>query len=620
MKPFRAVIQELVDVLPDLGGNMEKTAKFAELFGIRGQGAAAQFVGKFAKATDAAKLDKLAEELQNASGAAKEMSKIRLDTTIGQFTIMKSAIEALTIESFTALLGSMKGFATGAGKAIQDVAIAMQYLVDPTGAPAALQKRFDELGQTAKDVAYGIRDGFKLFGEVAGWAKEKVVELADYLGAKLGEGGARKITKIITAIVLISAALAPVMLILMGVGFLITSVLIPAVTGLGTILMAAFSPWGLALVAAIGLIWAFRDQILAFGKGVIAGLKDMWTPIKEAWEPVWESIKSIWNVLVSAILGDSKALAKGAGEAGRGFGKGLGDAIVRVLQIVKPLLEGFAKSWKNLHGTFRAVRKSLGYMFEGFGKVIAALTGTKEGAMSTGQIIEKVGQWMARMIGVVAGAVGFVAHVIGFVASIIAPIIGGIRGVIDGIVGAFTSLGAAIGDIVQRDWKGAFKSLINFLLEIVKIAVEMMGAIVGAAASAADAIASIFGKKDLGAAKWQKDFHNNVIKEVDALQAKLVVREKAKTAERPKVAPVAAPQVTALPSMPGIPAGVAAVGAAAGGVDTITGAIDRLGASLGKRPMKANIELETIMKIGEETLAEAVRKVTKDLEAREGAP
>jgi TP901 family phage tail tape measure protein len=93
MLPLGKVLQQLNVASKKVGGNFDKVAFLAELVGLRGQKAASNLGDLF----KAGKLTKLTEELEKASGVAKKMADIRMDTLQGRFELLNSATEGLKI-------------------------------------------------------------------------------------------------------------------------------------------------------------------------------------------------------------------------------------------------------------------------------------------------------------------------------------------------------------------------------------------------------------------------------------------------------------------------------------------------------------------------------------------
>jgi len=95
--------KSLTDILKNLdiaaakaGGNMQVTAFFAELVGLRGQKAATNLQDLFASG----KVTELTEELEKAQGTAKKMADIRMQTLKGDLTLLGSAVDGVKVSLF----------------------------------------------------------------------------------------------------------------------------------------------------------------------------------------------------------------------------------------------------------------------------------------------------------------------------------------------------------------------------------------------------------------------------------------------------------------------------------------------------------------------------------------
>ena len=105
MLPLQKVIEQLNVASKKVGGNFDKVAFLAELVGLRGQKAAANLGELF----ETGKLEKLTKELENASGSAKKMAALRMDTFNGSMLLLGSAVDAVKVKIFNLQDGALKG-------------------------------------------------------------------------------------------------------------------------------------------------------------------------------------------------------------------------------------------------------------------------------------------------------------------------------------------------------------------------------------------------------------------------------------------------------------------------------------------------------------------------------
>ncbi len=107
--PFMQILSQLAKGSDKAGGNMKRVAFFAELIGLRGQKAASNLVDLF----KSGKVEALTKELNGAAGSAKKMADLRMQSLIGQLTLLKSAVETVAVALFNTESGPLRGLVTG---------------------------------------------------------------------------------------------------------------------------------------------------------------------------------------------------------------------------------------------------------------------------------------------------------------------------------------------------------------------------------------------------------------------------------------------------------------------------------------------------------------------------
>lgn len=105
MLPFQDVLENISKAAKKSGGNMDQVAFIAELVGLRGQKAASNLSDLF----NSGKVQTLTKELQGAAGAAAKMAAIRMDNTIGDLTILESAVDGVKVALFETQSGPLRG-------------------------------------------------------------------------------------------------------------------------------------------------------------------------------------------------------------------------------------------------------------------------------------------------------------------------------------------------------------------------------------------------------------------------------------------------------------------------------------------------------------------------------
>lgn len=104
MLPFEQVLANISKAAKKSGGNMDQVAFFAELVGLRGQKAAGNLKDLF----DTGKVSALTAELRGAAGAAQKMATLRMDSTIGDLTLLTSAIDGVKVALFETESGPLR--------------------------------------------------------------------------------------------------------------------------------------------------------------------------------------------------------------------------------------------------------------------------------------------------------------------------------------------------------------------------------------------------------------------------------------------------------------------------------------------------------------------------------
>jgi TP901 family phage tail tape measure protein len=260
--------------LKNVHSKTQKATMISEIFGLRGQKA----VNAFSQALETGKIHtliaQLTEEFGKAEGAAQKMAETRLDTFLGKMTLAKNAANALAIEMGEAFLGPMKDEASNWAGRLRDISIVMEQLNKGT---FDQKKANEEYGQTTVAVAKGIKEGLD---EVA----NSIIKVRQEFGKLLGEQadaagpeGIQSTTKMITMIAAAVAIAAPVLLVLGGLFYFITGVVIPVFSAAFTLLSmiggavtGAFALPILAAIAAIVVAWVFlSDYIEAFWASLI---------------------------------------------------------------------------------------------------------------------------------------------------------------------------------------------------------------------------------------------------------------------------------------------------------------------------------------------------------------
>jgi hypothetical protein len=357
----------------DLGSPIDRVAAASELFGIRGQ-SVTNILGRLDKAASGGALtfDQFTAKLKAAQGTAKQMADIRLDNLSGQLEQLGGAVDALAIGIFT---GPQRGFSDlvkMAATAIGGIANAMDDIREGF-ARTDVEAKY---GKAVVAVAYGIIDGVEAVGGAIDSITDAVARGSAWFEKTFGLGTIETIARLAIEFGAVAMALAPFLASFVTIGFLLSSVIIPAVSGLGTVLSAvlglisgpvllgaaaAFAAIGIALAVvqregeSMGdtlvrvLMW-IRDTAVDLYQNV---LLPFWEGFSQGFTPVLEELQVIWSETI-AIIRDSieQIAAQFAGatdgiemnwvEVGRTVVSVVGSIVVTVAQVAAFIVSAFA--------------------------------------------------------------------------------------------------------------------------------------------------------------------------------------------------------------------------------------------------------------------------------------
>lgn len=398
--PLPQLIGNIATGMEGIPGNLERTALMTDLFGIRGQKAAGNLVTAFNKmgTEGAGSINELFEAIQNADGAAKVMAEERLNNLAGQMTLVKSAVEGLSIELMSPIIEAL----TGHVKLLAD-----SFSLLATGAQQADSDLIDLGDRTDKmiksDAAMFIAEmgaGMRDFSDQVKVAIDWVGQMKAMLTNSLGETstGGRAVGFAIAAAFSLAAAFGVVATV---IGVVAVPVIAIATIGFESLALAAgvlFSAlWPIALVfGALSLFVAatakegqsFGDRfvevltniatfVTGFFKGFVSGYMEHMAPVferfKAAGEELWEgALKPIFNAINEAFGATSSSGEDMGSIVGNVFGWLSAKGAKLSLFIVEVLVPAFVWAAKNI-----AVP-----MIRAFGQIAGGYTDLITGARS----------------------------------------------------------------------------------------------------------------------------------------------------------------------------------------------------------------------------------------------
>jgi hypothetical protein len=604
--------------LPGIGGNMDQVKFLAESMGLRGQRAASNLADSITKMGKDGKgsvnaFKELSAALGNTGNIVDEMSADKLKSMEGSFKILGSSIEGVLIEGFMPLVKVIGPLVKEFADFVGSIAKAMDLLNLLAGGSKTAGGELAKMNPTVVALAQGFKEGFDAvkdgINSVVGFLKRMGNKLAETFGA----GGVTKLVKFATIFVAIAGAIAPVAAALVGVGFIISSVIIPAVSGIATIIGAVLSPWGLAIAGVVGLLFVFKDEIFAFASAAKTRLMTFMDPVVSKLSAIWENLKAIWTSFTSAFKSGVNDTGASASSLGDTVANNFGNVILKVVSVVSAMIAGFKAQWVSMSPLFAKVGGSIKKVIDAFvdmGTILGESLGMTSAAGDGWSIL---GEVVAATVGIIAAAIGVFAEILAAAIGIVTTVVDVIVSVLGSAINIIINIVNIIADVLAGNWGAAWQSAKNIVFEVVKAIIKVVTGMVKIIAGAIDAIAGIMGK-DLGAKKFIDGVEKDILKDT----AKFFDQAKTQAAKAPKVAPAkpvvipkvapAAPGAVAAPQATQAFAGLAKQGATA----------SEIAAAVSKVKVGASIKLSSKVVVNETTLGEVVEKIQKDLEAKKG--
>lgn len=196
-----------------------------------------------------------------------------------------------------------------------------------------------ELSPTMIAVATGIREGFDTIRQGFDFVIDAASKARKWFSDTFGTDGARKIAKFATVFFVVGAAIAPVIIAIAGIGFVLSQA-IPIVVGLGSIISGVFG----ALLSPIGLIglalYVFWDQAVQVFNGILEVVGPVFDEIKAIVVDTFNDLGLIFSS-ISALWGDTTS---GMSVDWKEVGRVIGAVIGTVLTVIVELASFVAKA------------------------------------------------------------------------------------------------------------------------------------------------------------------------------------------------------------------------------------------------------------------------------------
>lgn len=399
---FIGTMDSMINGMSGITNATERVAIANDILGIRGSRAFAAIENA---GTDAIRA--LTEEMRHASdgeGAAHVMAARRLDNFLGRIRLFSSAVEAMSIEVFGPMLAPITEAIGRTATFLSGVAVGVQQLMaagdDAQARFAALEGLLGSVGEEGSNMALGIVDAI---GQVKQMITD-TIETVRYWGEQFGlitaGSDMRNITRMIVVFAIVAGAVAPIVLALAGIAFVVTSVIVPAVTGLiaifsggASLIAALFSgPALIAIAIAAAAFFAFREEGESIGDTltrmwdrVVAGALYLWHEVIEplvdgviaGWNSCSQYVIQVWDMVGAAVNQAIADISAQFGEATGGMqvdwmqvGQVIGQVIGYVLMVLGGLMTilvrvgGFIVT--NLILNFQRVVGLIGALWDGF--------------------------------------------------------------------------------------------------------------------------------------------------------------------------------------------------------------------------------------------------------------
>lgn len=336
-----------------------------ELFGIRGQKAFNALAAGLGRVNEDGvnKLEETINAAYNAQGSAATMAERRLGNFKGAIILAKSAIEGFAIETAGQFLGPMTRGVKVFTKSLSGIVNA---LIEINGGVTDTTDLVAKFGQRSVDIAMGISSGIELFKWQMEAVKNKIKEVAEFFGSKLGPTTDYNIAKIITMTTLYAGLLSPILLGVRSVMFVVSGLaplfsgIFSAIGAMATGLGAAITLPVLAAIAIIIYAWFnARDQIQALLNGIIDIFIGVWGIIRD-------SAMAFWNAFIEQARPAFEYIADSFRTAFHeviSFLKKLVDYGIQVVDVLKPMFVGL----------FEAIGWIAGKVFQGIAIIFGGL-------------------------------------------------------------------------------------------------------------------------------------------------------------------------------------------------------------------------------------------------------
>lgn len=263
--------------LSKISDKTQQAALLNEIFGLRGTPAFTAWQASVARAEEGGnKFTNMQKELNHqftVGGAAAEMAKTRMDNFLGAVEQLSSAAEGLQIEFFESFQAGGKETVQAVAGFLSDIVTTMTLINE--GADET-DSRFGQIGKTALAVGQGIMQGIDF---IQTGIKQLKDEFSALFGGIQDADMVTEITKWVTIIGFVGATIAPLIVAVGGLVYLV-----------GTALTAAFGAVSGTAVAVFGLILFGINAIRGEGESLMEAFFRVGNGIKDFFVGIFERV------------------------------------------------------------------------------------------------------------------------------------------------------------------------------------------------------------------------------------------------------------------------------------------------------------------------------------------
>jgi TP901 family phage tail tape measure protein len=284
---------DIVKALDGMNNVIDKSSITYELFGMRGMKAFGAIEASM-KAMDESgrpRFDALLDSIKNSQGEAERMASRRIDNFNGAMTQLKNTVMGFNIVTMGQLLAP---FTSSIREATQMIAGFAKVIFALTRGTMSGKELVAEYGETVVAVAIGVREGIQAIADAWMFLTEQIRSAIDGLG---NPTIIKDIAKWATILFMVAAAVGPIIVAMGMLAFLVTSVVLPGLEALASVVSGVFLP---VLGAVVVVFLAMRREGESFGSVVMR----MFTAVGQVASFVWnEILGSFLSTMVTSMGG-----------------------------------------------------------------------------------------------------------------------------------------------------------------------------------------------------------------------------------------------------------------------------------------------------------------------------